>query len=205
MGRNPFGTGQSMEKSSNARSPILAILAFCIYALSSIGCSTDESVELTREQLDSLTQQVNVVSDSVVTGYISTEQGLREHPLTWKFGEKEIVVRHSSGHKIFKVLSRNKQEYYTTNVDLFTGIVNNLSVIRRDNWISVGLVKYYIDFDPPISEEPRIVVSKVQTHLVAKNENYTKLAEKYGLPIDTLRARNHFKELKIGQTIRIDK
>lgn len=102
------------------------------------------------------------------------------------------------------MLHRNDKEYYVTTVDIFNGLVVNLTILRKENWVSIGLLKYYINFDPPISEEPRIVVSQARTHLVRKGDNYTKLASKYGVSADTLKARNNNKQLKIGQTIRID-
>lgn len=191
-----------MDKLSYTCTAILAVLAVI---LCSLGTSCGEDPHLTQQQLDSLmSNQPKRLSDTVETNYISTEEGLREHKIKWCFREKEITLVHSSGTRIFRVLHRNDKEYYVTTVDIFNGLVVNLTILRKENWVSIGLLKYYINFDPPISEEPRIVVSQARTHLVRKGDNYTKLASKYGVSADTLKARNNNKQLKIGQTIRID-
>jgi len=160
---------------------------------------------MTQQEIDSLyAKQPKRISETVTTWYISTEQGLREHKLTWVFKDSVITMSHVTGNRIFKVLHRNNNEYYATTVNIFDGIVANVSIIRKDNWISVGLTKYYINFDPPISEEPRIIVSQARTHLVRKGDNYSKLAQKYGISVDTLKTRNKNKNLQVGQTIFID-
>jgi len=193
-----------MEKSSNTSTPILGVLAFLFYALVT-GCGIEESQKMTQQEIDSLyAKQPKRISETVTTWYISTEQGLREHKLTWVFKDSVITMSHVTGNRIFKVLHRNNNEYYATTVNIFDGIVANVSIIRKDNWISVGLTKYYINFDPPISEEPRIIVSQARTHLVRKGDNYSKLAQKYGISVDTLKTRNKNKNLQVGQTIFID-
>lgn len=194
-----------MEKLQHPGKTILGVLAFLIYALS--GCGVEEQINYTPEQMDSIMAsrpKVTRLTDTAVTMYISTEQGLREHKLTWVFKQDVIIMSHVTGNRIFKVLNHNNDEYYATTVNIFDGIVANVSIIRKDNWISVGLTKYYINFDPPISEEPRIVVSTVRTHLVRKGDNYIKLSAKYNVPVDTLKFRNNNKTLQVGQTIRID-